>query len=158
MPRTLMMATTLSILVTTTPITARAQSPHQDEAAIRAIAESLSNAYGKTGHRARDAYAPQSIFVSGAYAKPIVGRDTKAERLPSARGERKNEESRETIRRLNVSKSGDMAWEFTDFRLSWDDSATGKRVGFPGSMLRVWEKIDGKWMIAAEFRRPNEDE
>jgi ketosteroid isomerase-like protein len=123
--------------------------------AIRAIADSLSQAYGTTGHRVRDAYAANSIFVSGAYGKPIVGRDTKAE--PLRPGERKNQKSRETIRRLDVSKSGDIAWEFTDFRLSWDDPATGKHIDFPGSMLRVWEKIDGRWMIMAEFRRPNED-
>jgi ketosteroid isomerase-like protein len=126
---------------------AQAQADHkEDEQAIRELA----------AHRGPKIYAQGAIFVSGAYAHPIIGGDTTEKPIPEVQAEkRKNMDVTETIRRLKVSKAGDMAWEFTDFRASYDATSTGKHVEFPGSMLRVWQKVGGQWRVVAEFRRPN---
>jgi ketosteroid isomerase-like protein len=96
-----------------------------------------------------------SIFVSGAYARPIIGRAAlKAEGRPK---DRSNESRKGELVRLVISQSGDMAEEFGNFTLSFDQPDK-KHISFDGSYLRVWRKIKGEWLEDAFFARPNEPE
>jgi ketosteroid isomerase-like protein len=56
---------------------------------------------------------------------------------------------------LVVAKSGDLAYEYSNFRMEWD-GPDGKRTGFNGALLRVWRKVDGQWLAEALYARPNE--
>src|SRR5262249_19003941 len=47
-----------------------------------------------------------------------------------------------TIERLVVAKSGDLAYEFSRFRMDWA-GGEGEPGGFDGVYLRVWRKVDG---------------
>jgi ketosteroid isomerase-like protein len=96
-----------------------------------------------------------SIFVSGAYPRPMIGRAArKAEGSPK---DRSNESRKGELVRLIISQSGDMAEEFGNFTLSFDQSDK-KHISFDGSYLRVWRKIKGEWLEDAFFARPNEPE
>src|SRR5918995_6558696 len=138
-------------LALTSPASAWAQAAGQrDEQAIRELAERVSLRSPADEQQVRQVYANDAVFVSGAYPRPRIGRDTSVQPVKEVQAEKRaNQKLTETIRRLEVSKSGDMAWEFTDFRLSYEATSTGKRVEFPGSMLRVWQKIDERWRIVA---------
>ena len=94
-----------------------------------------------------------SIFVSGAYPRPIIGRGFQE---PSPKG-RSNELHKSEVVRLAVSRSGDMAEEFGNFTLSFDQPDK-THISFDGSYLRVWRKINGEWLEDAFFARPNEPE
>jgi hypothetical protein len=48
-----------------------------------------------------------------------------------------------------------MAYEYTDFTMSYDLADTKEHRVFDGSLLRVWKKVNGEWRIAAPFARPN---
>lgn len=96
-----------------------------------------------------------SIFVSGAYRRPMIGRAArKAEGSPK---DRLNESRKGELMRLVISQSGDMAEEFGNFTLSFDQPDK-KHISFDGSYLRVWRKINGEWLEDAFFARPNEPE
>jgi hypothetical protein len=94
-----------------------------------------------------------SIFVSGAYARPIIGRGTVKAEGPL----RSNESRKGELVRLVISQTGDMAEEFGNFTLSFDQPDK-KHISFDGSYLRVWRKIKGEWLEDAFFARPNEPE
>ena len=94
-----------------------------------------------------------SIFVSGAYPRPIIGHGLH-EASPK---DRSNESRKGEVVRLVVSLSGDMAEEFGNFTLSFDQPDK-KHISFDGSYLRVWRKIKGEWLEDAFFARPNEPE
>ena len=55
--------------------------------------------------------------------------------------------------RIEIAKAGDMAYEFSNGELSFESA--GKTVRTPTSSLRVWQKEDGQWKIAAQFIRPH---
>jgi ketosteroid isomerase-like protein len=59
--------------------------------------------------------------------------------------------------RIEVAKSGNLAYEFSDFVLSFE-TKTGERVSFPGSALRVWRKEGTAWKVAPAFMRPHYQE
>ena len=94
-----------------------------------------------------------SIFVSGAYPRPMIGRAVQ-EALGS-RKDRSNESRKGELVRLVISQSGDMAEEFGNFTLSFDQPDK-KHISFDGSYLRVWRKINGEWLEDSFFARPNE--
>lgn len=76
--------------------------------------------------------ADDSFFWSGAFDKPLIG---KAEREEGAKkleveAPRKNQVSAQHPQRIDVSKSGDMAYEYGTGELSFDDQKTGKHVAF----------------------------
>ena len=96
-----------------------------------------------------------SIFVSGAYPRPMIGHAVQ-EALGS-RKDRSNESRKGELVRLVISHSGDMAEEFGNFTLSFDQPDK-KHISFDGSYLRVWRKINGEWLEDAFFARPNEPE
>jgi ketosteroid isomerase-like protein len=121
-----------------------------EEAAIRAAAKDAA------ANR-----APDAIFWSGAYARPIIGKAGEATAKPRS-GERfdqrRNVQRSENIVRLEVAASGDMAYDFTNFTLSYDLADTKEHASFQGSALRVWKKLDGQWRAVAWFARPYDDE
>ena len=96
-----------------------------------------------------------SIFVSGAYPGPMIGHaGQKAVGRPK---DRSNETRGGEVVRLTISQSADMAEEFGNFTLSFDQPDK-KHISFDGSYLRVWRKIKGEWLEDAFFARPNEAE
>jgi len=72
-----------------------------------------------------------------------------------SRKDRSNESRKGEVVRLVISQSGDMAEEFGNFTLSFDQPDK-KHISFDGSYLRVWRKINGEWLEDAFFGRPNE--
>jgi ketosteroid isomerase-like protein len=102
--------------------------------------------------------AKDRIFWSGAIRTPVVG-SQQAEEVPSDRrlslrvpGSQK---SKTTVCRIEIAKSGDLAYEFSDSELSFD-LKDGKRESLPTSALRVWKKEGGEWKVAAQFSRPHQ--
>ena len=94
-----------------------------------------------------------SIFVSGAFPHPMIGHAV--EEALGSRKDRPNESRKGEVVRLVISQSGDMAEEFGNFTLSFDQPDK-KHISFDGSYLRVWRKINGEWLEDAFFARPNE--
>jgi hypothetical protein len=96
-----------------------------------------------------------SIYVSGAFPRPMIGHAV--EEALGSRKDRSNESRKGEVVRLVICQSGDMAEEFGNFRLSFDQPDK-KHISFDGSYLRVWRKINGEWLEDAFFARPNEPE
>ena len=66
-----------------------------------------------------------------------------------------SQRSTTTVRRIEIAKSGDLAYEFSDSELSYQLKNAGK-VSFPRSVLRIWKKDGGQWKVAAYFARAHE--
>ena len=102
-------------------------------------------------------YTDDGIFVSGAYARPLIGTTALQTTQPVPevlQEERRNVKVTSEIVRLVVAEAGDLAYDFGNFTLKYDTSE-GRRISFEGSCLRVWQKVQDEWLIAASFRRPN---
>ena len=100
------------------------------------------------------------IFVSGAYPQPLIGRaavQANRNRREQIQQLRPNLKDTSTRLQLFVSESGDMAYEYGLFRMSWD-APEGGRTEFEGTYLEVYRKENGQWKRAASFARPNEPE
>lgn len=126
-------------------------SPTSDEQTIRSLV-AQQNA-GKM-----PAFTDNRIFVSGAYPKPMIGKDMSDENKAAEermKKERLHFRSTSSIQRLEVAKAGDMAYEFGTANLSWD-TPDQKHVAFESSYVRVWRKVDGQWKVDVFFARPNE--
>lgn len=103
------------------------------------------------------AYTDDVVYWTGAYRHPLEGR----QEMESVRGKRQqtsdrsNEKRTRKVKRLLVAKSGDMAYEYTDYTLDFIDKS-GKPVHVAGSYVRVWRKEDGQWKIAVLLGQPHE--
>ncbi len=95
------------------------------------------------------------IHWSGAYPRPTVGQE-RVEPFPTAAKNRINQKESAHLIRLEMAASKDFAFEFSHFVLSFDIKETGERVSLPGATLRIWKKVNGKWLMAARFSRPYE--
>jgi ketosteroid isomerase-like protein len=106
----------------------------------------------------RGLYAADRVFWSGAYRKPTVGADP-GEEIPSANQPSarvpNSQRNQTTPVRIEIAKSGDLAWEFSDGVISFD-MKDGRKVSFPQGILRVWRKEGADWKIAAIFTRPHD--
>ena len=100
-------------------------------------------------------FTEDCIFVTGAYPRPVIGRSAR-EQAQSRLGRTNRSIKDETVR-LVVSQSADMAEEFGNFTMSYDEPNKG-HVSFNGSYLRIWRKVSGEWLADAFFARPNEPE
>jgi hypothetical protein len=100
-------------------------------------------------------WTDERIAWSGAEKRPGVG-SKRGEAFPEAQlDKRKNSKGSLSVQRLEVSASGDMAWEFSYGKLEYDlDVTPPKHVSFEQGILRVWKKENGQWKIAASFTRP----
>jgi hypothetical protein len=56
--------------------------------------------------------------------------------------------------KIEIAKSGDLAYEYSDGRLSFE-LKSGEKVTLPQSRLRVWKKQNGQWKLAAGFSFPH---
>jgi ketosteroid isomerase-like protein len=136
---------TVGVSVLLNATTAAAQS-NAAEQAIRAQIEK------RDGRGADSVYRKESIFWSGAYSKPqVTGRAVNPTELLAAPG-RKNVLGKTQVEKIVVATSGDMAYEYSTFTLAFDDD-TGHHDR-KGAVLCVWQRVDGQWLTAAEFRRP----
>jgi hypothetical protein len=141
-------------------ISAEAQSQSADERAIR----DLIARYDKGESVAR---TDDEILWSGDFKRPAVGSQKRepvpADRNPSAPvpgSSARVPGSRRRVTtpvRIEIAKSGDLAYEFSDSELIFD-LQNGGREAIPSSVLRVWKKDGGQWKIAAMFARPHYQE
>jgi len=131
-----------------------AQTAQTDEQQIRALIAKINSGRGQ-GLATKD-----SIFWSNAIKRPVIGseqgEEVPTDRRPSLRVPG-SQRSQTTLARIEVAKSGDMAYEFSNNVLSFD-LKDGKKESFPTSILRVWKKEAGQWKIAAHFSRPHYQE
>lgn len=133
---------------------ANAQNNSSDEQTIRNLVAQENE--GKNVIQSTDS----SIFVSGAYPRPIIGKQNSAEEKQineKMDTERQNFSSKRRIERIVVSQAGDMAYEFGYGDLSWD-TPEKKHISFEASYLRVWRKINGEWKVEVSFARPNDEQ
>jgi len=147
--KSIVSAFTTVILIGLCSPAAIAQTGTTDEQLLRKLIQ--ENNEGKNVIKRTE----DSIFVSGAYPRPMIGRAVQ-EALGS-RKDRSNESRKGELVRLVISQSGDMAEEFGNFTLSFDQPDK-THISFDGSYLRVWRKIRGEWLEDAYFARPNESE
>jgi len=128
-----------------------AQSPPTDEQQIRALISNYDA--GQT----EGMWTKDRIFWSGAIKRPVIGsqqaEEVPSDRAPSARKPR-SQRNHTTPDRIEIAKSGDMAYEFSNSELS-SELKDGQKERFPTSVLRVWKKEAGEWKIAAMFARPH---
>ena len=120
---------------------------------LRAEEAAIRNAISRQGPLP---YTDDAIFWSGAYPRPSVGQEKVKPFNETAMQQRRNQKAEVQVVRLEVAAAGDMAYEFSNFTLSWDDADTKKQTKFTGSALRVWKKVDGTWQVAAGFQRPHD--
>lgn len=125
-------------------------STSSDEQTIRNLV--LQANEGKTTIKS----AEDRVFVSGPFPKPFIGNGTpESQRITdSLRAARSNYVSKQNILRLEVAKSGDMAYEYGTGTLEFDQKDNTHFKG-ENSYLRVWKKVNGEWVVAAMFVRPN---
>jgi len=140
---------TITLLIAIAP-TIAGQTPAGDEKQIRDLI-----AKWDAGQR-DDLGTTDLIFWSGAIKKPVIGNAP----IEQSTGERPlSRRASTTVKttpvRIEVSKSGDLAYEFSngDLTIVMND---GKKSTTPTSILRVWKKEAGQWKVAAHFARPHE--
>ena len=51
--------------------------------------------------------------------------------------------------RIEIAKSGDLAYEFSNSDVRFDLKSGQEEITIPASVLRVWKKDGGQWKIAA---------
>jgi hypothetical protein len=91
------------------------------------------------------------VVWTGAYAKPQTPSvPTDPADLLASPG-RKNVVQKTSVQRIVVSKSGDMAYEYSTHTLSFDDDRGHQEP--KGALLRVWRRTEAEWKIAAWFQR-----
>lgn len=100
--------------------------------------------------------ADDEYFWSGRFEKPLIGKAQHEEAAKKRDGEnpRKNQVIVQHPQRIDVSKSGDMAYEYGTGDLSYDDQKTGTHVAGPTGYLRVWKSVDGQCKVVATMMRP----
>jgi hypothetical protein len=103
-------------------------------------------------------YTDDNFFWSGAYDKPMIGKAERTEGAKKVEAEepRNNEANADHPQRVVVSKSGDMAYEYGNGEMSYDEQKTGKHVSFQLGYLRVWKSVDGQCRVAATMVKPIE--
>jgi hypothetical protein len=127
-------------------IPAAAQGPVTDEQRIRALIARADQ--GMQPPRTAD-----RIFWSAAFKRPVVGNQS-AEEIPTDRRPALrvpgSQRAKTTVERIEIAKSGDLAYEFSNSDLSFQ-LKNGRDVSLPTSLLRVWRKEQGQWKVAANF-------
>lgn len=121
-----------------------------DEQTIRSLVQQSNEGKGPLKQ------ADDRIFVSGPYKRPFIGQGTPESQRTSdsIRTARSNVVNKQTILRLEVAKSGDLAYEYGEGILEFDEK-DNKHFKGNLSYLRVWKKVAGEWVVAAMFARPN---
>ena len=159
MPRTLAAVPVLASIA----ISAGAQTQSADERVIRELIARYDK--GEAVSRTDDV-----VYWTGDFKRPTVGSqqpealpaDQRASsaRVPGSPSERSpGGRSRVTTPvRIEIAKSGDLAYEFSNSELSFELKNGERESAIPASVLRVWKKDGGQWKIAAMFARPHYQE
>ena len=141
---TIGLAVALSVVI-------RAQTAPSDEQQIRDLIAKYD------ARQTEEMFTKDRIFWSGATKRPAIGSEH-GEEVPSDRrlslrvpG---SQRAKTTPVRIEVAKSGDMAYEFSNSQLSFE-LKDGKKESLLTSTLRVWKKEAGQWKMAAQFSRPH---
>lgn len=146
--RILVLALVLVIADVTVPA---AQTTQSDEQQIRALITKMDA--GQTQGTA----TADRVFWSAAYKRPYVspqqgeqvpGENQISDRVPGS------QRNTTTPVRIEIAKSGDLAYEFSNHTLSYE-MKDGRKRNVPASVLRVWRKEAGQWKIAAHFSHPH---
>jgi hypothetical protein len=102
------------------------------------------------------------VFVGAgartAAARPAM-RDSATASADSAVNQRRNESSRVYPIRVEVSRSGDLAYGLALFAMSFERPDSARKmmnVSFEGTRTSIYRKVGGHWHLAAMFARPNE--
>ena len=96
-----------------------------------------------------------AVFWSGAYKAPVMGDERPVEiDSPRQPANRVSSRTKVTVKKLEVSGGGDMAWEYSDGQLSYE-LKDGTNGTFRNATLRVWRKVDGAWRVVAHFSQRN---
>ena len=128
-----------------------AQSNSVDEKAIRDL-------IAKEDAGQRPTETTDAVFFSGAFKRPRVGRDAKQEVFDDVKS-RTGAHTKASVQRIDIAKSGDLAYEFSNVELTIEDKGPdGKPRSntFMTSRLRVWKKVGSQWQSAAHFARGHE--
>ena len=142
----------ISILLFVLQAAGQSLTTSSDETAIRGLVERINQKKDSIQ------YTDDRVFVSGPFPRPMIGKmnvqwQAIADSVSKARS---NQSAGFTINRLEVAKSGDIAYEFGDFTLSYEELKNqNRRVTTVGSYVRAWKKINGKWLVDVAFMRPN---
>jgi len=144
-------------------ISAEAQSQSADERAIRDLIARYDN--GESVSRTDD-----MVYWTGEFKRPTIGSQKpealpldqrpSSARVPGSASERIPGARRRvtTPVRIEIAKSGDLAYEFSDSELRFDLKNGERESAIPSSVLRVWKRDGGQWKIAAMFARPHYQE
>jgi hypothetical protein len=149
-------ATVTVSLVVALATVINAQTASTDEQQIRAQIAKIDAAETTAGGLA----TKDRIFWSGAYKRPAIA-PARAEEIPGPRqvSQRKegSQRNKTTPVRIEIAKSGDLAYEFSNSVVSFE-MKDGQKVSLTGWMIRVWRKDAGEWRIAAQFSNPDYQE
>ena len=152
-----------ALVLASIAISAEAQSPSADERAIRDLIARYDD--GESVARTDDV-----IYWTGDFKRPTVGSQKpealpadqrpSAARVPGSPSERIPGARRRvtTPVRIEIAKSGDLAYEFSNSELRFELKNGERESAIPSSVLRVWKKDGGQWKIAALFARPHYQE
>jgi len=104
--------------------------------------------------------ASDRVFWSDATRRPTVGSEQGEEspniRVPLATRVPNSQRNKTMPAHIEVAKSGDLAYEYSNGELSVD-TKDSRHLVMPQGILRVWRKEAGQWKIAAMFTRVIED-
>jgi len=132
----------------------RSAAPHgsADEQAIRAIIAHLPAIRDADDEAAM--YAPEAWFLSTRTPEPLLGREARRADIAKRREPAEDESTVIEPDRIVVAESGDLAFDDGTYRTTWTEDGRPQEVH--GFYLRAWQKLDGRWQIAAESvqRRP----
>jgi hypothetical protein len=157
--RTLAAAAGLALVA----MSAAAQSPSADERAIRDLIARYDR--GESVARTDD-----TIYWTGPFKRPTVGSEERdplppelqpsSARVPGAPSDRTPGSRRRvtTPVRIEIAKSGDLAYEFSNSTLIFDLQNGEQEEALPASVLRVWKKDGEQWKLGAMFAFPHYQE
>ena len=150
-----------AVLAVTT--SAEAQSPSADERAIRDLIARYDRGESVP-------LTAEMIYWTGPFKRPTVGSQTReplpvdqqpsSAPVPGVSSERVPGSRRRvtTPVRIEIAKSGDLAYEFSNSEVVFDLKNGERESAVPSSVLRVWKKDGEQWKIAALFARPHYQE
>ena len=126
-----------------------------EEAAIRKIIEATGS-----DTMTRVPYTSDAIGWTGAIQKPVmIGRE-KGVPTTNERGLANRVPGSQRLEmhpvRIVVSEAADMAYEYSTGTINFD-LKSGQHVELQTSELRVWQKDNGQWKVAAFFQHPHQE-
>lgn len=140
----------IALLLIATLVMAQNSTASTDEQQIRSIIAQENN--GNFSAPATE----DNIFVSGPFPRPIIGKkDAVSQQISDSLSKaRKNYSFKKEVVRLVVAQSGDIAYEFGNGIIRYDD-VNNKNVTLNNSYVRTWKKVNGQWQVDITFARPN---